>query len=237
MNIRKDLIYRLATARNRTNFFNKTIISPELNETKEDFDLFDYLLQEDFSEFVDVNRSEILDEAKNLFENERFFDDGVQNRTKRQIGDMKIKVLYEFCKEPELGDIISDRSLADGQLLFKTINDDFKTLSLKIGSLYDETQISENNGVSLKDLNKLGYNKIFGQTFEVNLPVNLRFARDLDQGNDQELLFIKYDFHNNLMINLGSYCKFYAFIVNSNAVEVENNFFLMSRNFFHELRF
>ena len=184
MNLRKDLIYRLATARNRTKFFNKTITNPELNETNEDFDLFDYLLQEDFSEFADVNRSEILDEAKNLFENERFFDDEVQNRTKRQIGDMEIKVLYEFCKEPDLGDIISDRSLADGQLLFKTINDDFKTLNLKIGSLYDETEMSENNGVSLKDLNKLGYNKIFGETFEVTLAVNLRFARDLDQGND-----------------------------------------------------
>ena len=98
VNLRKDLINRLATARNRTKFFNKTIVNPELNETNEDFDLFDYFLQEDFSEFSDVNRSEILDEAKNLFESDRFFDDGVQNRTKRQIGDMEIKVLYEFCK-------------------------------------------------------------------------------------------------------------------------------------------
>ena len=187
MNFRKDLINRLATARNRTKFFNKTIVNPELNETNENFDLFDYLLQEDFSEFSDVNRSEILDEAKNLFESDRFFDDGVQNRTKRQIGDMEIKVLYEFCKEPDLGDIISDRSLADGQLLFKTINDDFKTLNLKIGSLYDEKKISENNGVLLKDLNKLGYNKIFGETLEVTLAVSLRFARDLNQGNDQKL--------------------------------------------------
>ena len=187
VNLKKDLINRLATARNRTKFFNKTIINPELNETNEDFDLFDYLLQDDFSEFADVNRTEILDEAKNLFENDRLFDDRVQNRTKRQIGDMEIKVLYEFCKEPDLGDIISDRSLADGQLLFKTINDEFKTLNLKIGSFYDETEISKNNGVSLKDLNKLGYNKIFGETFEVTLSVNLRFARDLHQGNDQEL--------------------------------------------------
>ena len=140
-----------------------------------------------------MNRTEILDEAKNLFENDRFFDDEVQNRTKRQIGDMEIKVLYEFCKEPDLGDIISDRSLADGQLLFKTINDDFKTLNLKIGSLYDDAQISENNGVLLKDLNKLSYNKIFGETFEVTLAVSLRFARDLNQGNDQNCNLSKFD--------------------------------------------
>ena len=81
-----------------------------------------------------------------------------------------------------MGDIISERSPGDGQLVFKTSKDDFKILKLKVGSLYDESRKSENNGASLKDLNKLEFNKIFGETLEENLEVSLKFARDLSQG-------------------------------------------------------
>ena len=180
--LKDGFLRRLQHSEERKQFFNKSTV----------------LLSEQFSSETNVTILELIDVVNGLA-NSNSLNDTLQesanviisnltdaipigNRTRRQaLMMLSVNIVYEFCIDVDLGDIIGGRPTADGTIMLITSDDQFHILNLAVGSLFTAEMQEKYTVKKLADLNKLGFNEIYGGEQRVTINLPLRVLNEITQ--------------------------------------------------------
>ena len=171
----------MQNAEERKQFFNESIVLLSENVTSETS--FNVTIDDTVDAIPSSNSvNNTLSESANVIISNLTNVLPVSNRTRRQASTMlSVIILYEFCKDPDLGELVGGRPTADGTLILITSDDRFYILNLAVASLFTADLQEKYAPDTLANLNKEALNEIYGVEQKLSIDLPLRVINELSQ--------------------------------------------------------